>query len=271
MNSAWMSVLAVAASGALVIGVTVWIATRPLLHGAYRTTPFSANLSGWRVVFKLIAASPGVALIGFAIKLLQILGGNLRALVLVDWPNIWVATGIALDLAFVLSWASFALQVQRFVLAPDISRRESTARSWRAVLYAFVFWMIAGAIYIVGVLLFAALQEGGRVIVAAGLTYLPYIPLLAAALTRPAIAVGLPRPFVECRRILRENWLGIMVSLALAAAPLGLVFFAVGLVRQTFHPALAWALPLEAPIAGLSALCYAAFESIIATTYRRIA
>jgi hypothetical protein len=73
----------------------------------------------------------------------------------------------------------------------------------------------------------------------------------------------------ESFRIIRENWLGGSVTLSLAALPLGLVYIIVGMMRFVRMP-LVLALGLEIPIAALSALCYLAFEGVVAAMYRRV-
>ncbi|HMA50873.1 MAG TPA: hypothetical protein VKP60_14030, partial [Magnetospirillaceae bacterium] len=89
-------------------------------------------------------------------------------------------------------------------------------------------------------------------------------------LSRPAIATGLTRPIREALRILWENWIGAVITLILAAAPLALVFFGVALLLRFVRLGLNLALVLEIPIAALGALCYAAFEGVIAAMYKRI-
>jgi len=48
------------------------------------------------------------------------------------------------------------------------------------------------------------------------------------------------------------------------------VFLGVALLLRFVHLPLTVALALEIPIAALSALCYAAFEGVIAAMYKRI-
>jgi len=59
-------------------------------------------------------------------------------------------------------------------------------------------------------------------------------------------------------------------TLIMAAAPLALVFFGVAMLLRFVRFGLGLALVLEIPIAALAALCYAAFEGVIAAMYKRI-
>jgi hypothetical protein len=248
-----------------------WVGSRRLLLSPQPTSPLSAIKDGWRAVVRIARVLPLVAFLGFVVKLLQILAYSARDLLL--GPSIAgrIWTGVAIEFVFTLAWAAVAFQIYLLVLAPELPRTQARERTPRAVLYAFAFWAVTFALTIAGILWIATLRGRGRPIVTALVIYMPYIFMIASALTRPGIAVGLPKPFKECRRIVKENWFGIAVTLGLASLPLGLVFFVVALVRQFIHLSVTWALLLELPIALISVLCYAAFEAAIAQMYKRIA
>ena len=255
---------------AIATGAVAWIGSRRILQSPYPSTPLSAVLSGWRTLGALVKVSQGLVLIVVAAKLAQIMAFSARNLMLTGRPAIWLVADITVDIGFTLAWAAIALRIGMFILVPGAEDAERRARTWRAVRYGLIFWGAAEAVKISGFVLLIGLRPNWRIVVLTVSTYAPFLFVVASALTRPAIAVGLPRPFRECLRILRENWLGIAVTLGLGALPLGLVYFAVGLIRQAFHPSVVPALLLEAPIAVVSAICYAAFEAVIAAMYRRI-
>ncbi len=251
-------------------GIVYFIGTRRILQSPYPSAPVSAVFSGWRALAALAKVSQGLALVIVAAKVIQISGYSARSLALASRSGNWLAADIAIDVGFTLAWAAIAVRIGMFILAPDIEDAARRARTWRAVRYGLSFWGAAEAVKIVGVVLVLGMRPNWRFVVLTIGTYAPFLFIVASALTRPAIAIGLPRPFRECLRILRENWLGIAVTLGLGALPLGLVYLAVGLIRQAFHPSVVPALLMELPIAVVSAVCYAAFEAVIATMYRRI-
>jgi hypothetical protein len=270
MNSWLPGALGIGVLTIVVLALLRFVGSRRLLQSPKPSTPLSAVGEGWRVLFTLANAWPWVAVLIFVLKLGQILGYSARTLLNRPSAAILFWSGIAIDLLFTLCWAALAFQIYLWLLAPGLARGESRRRTRRAVLYALAFWAIGIAIMAAGVL-WALLSHGrGRLPVAFVVIYFPYICILLAALTRPAIAAGVPKPFKECRRIISENWLGIAVTLLIAALPLGLVFYGVDLLRATLHPPRAMALILEVPIALVSALCYAAFEGAVASIYRRV-
>jgi hypothetical protein len=89
-------------------------------------------------------------------------------------------------------------------------------------------------------------------------------------LARPAIAVGLPKPLTECWRIIRDNWFGALVTLILGVLPFALVFYVVNVLAHMLRMGLLTALLIQIPISAASALCYLAFEGVIAAMYKRI-
>ncbi len=269
MNITWGGALGAAAMFVLVLAAAGWVATRRLLRGGYRSTPLSAMRSGWRDVFRLIRVSIPVALILFGIRLFQGLGKDMQNIFLRHRPAVWSLTGLAIDVIFALVWAAFALRIAFFILTPDIERADRKARTRRAVLYAFAFWGLTVAVTIAGIALVVLVRGADRGLVIKSVGYIIYAITIVSALTRPAIAVGLPKPVRESFRIIRENWLGGSVTLSLAALPLGLVYIIVGMMRFVRMP-LVLALGLEIPIAALSALCYLAFEGVVAAMYRRV-
>ncbi len=270
MKISWGGAAGFAAILILVLLAFGWVATRKLLRGGYRATPASAVRSGWRAVFRLARASPAVALALFATKLLQSLGKDIQNITLSHMQVAWSLTGITIDLAFTLAWAAFALRIGFFVLAPDATRDERRDRTRRAMLYALAFWGLTLAVNAAGIGLVFYVHGADHGMVIRSVGYIFYAIAVVAALTRPAIAVGLPRPLKESFRIIRENWLGVSVTLVLAALPLGLVFLSVGVFLRFFRLGLGLALLLEMPIAAASALCYFAFEGSVAAMYRRI-
>jgi hypothetical protein len=270
MKLTLMGTLGFAAVAAITILAAAWVVTRRLLYSRYKSTPFSAFLSGWRAVFRLIRAAPLVALAVFGAKLFQILGKDIQNIVLRHHPMAWSITGMAIDLAFALAWAAFALRIYFYVLTPDATRQEKWARTRIAVIYALAFWGLAITVNAAGIGLVVAVHGADHGMVVKIVGYISYAITVIAVLTRPGIATGLPRPLRESLRILRENWLGAAVTLVLAALPLGLVFLAVGLIGGFVPLRLYMALLLEIPIAAASALCYFAFEGVVAAMYRRI-
>jgi hypothetical protein len=250
--------------------LATWVASRRLLHSPYPSSPLSAAQSGWRAVFGMLQAMPLVAFAGFAIKLFQTFGEDAANILLRHWPRAWSATGFVIELIFTLAWAAFAMRIYLLVLAPDATPGEMRARSRRAVLYALSFWAVTIATTIAGIGLVVLVRGADRGYIMRSVGYISYAVTAVAALSRPAIAIGLARPLREAMRILRENWLGAAVTLILAALPLGLVFAAAWLLVRLVHMPLALALLLQVPIAALSALCYAAFEGTIAAMYKRI-
>lgn len=247
-----------------------WVASRRLLHSPYPSTPLSAAQSGWRAVFQLIQVMPLVALAGFAIKLSQSLGKDAANILLRHWPRTWSITGLIIEIAFTLAWAAFAMRIYLLVLAPDATAAEIRARTYRAVVYALIGRILLMGVTIAGIALVVAVRGADHGKVMRSVDYFSYAVTVVLALSRPAIATGLARPIRECLRILRENWFGAMITLILAALPLILVFLGVALLLRFVHLSLPVALALELPIAALSALCYAAFEGVIAAMYKRI-
>jgi hypothetical protein len=247
-----------------------WVSSRRLLHSPYPSTPLSAAQSGWRAVFRLIQIAPLIALAGFAIKLFQSLGKDSANILLRHWPRTWSVTGLIIEIAFTLAWAAFAMRIYLLVLAPDATPEEIRARTRHAVLYALVGRVLLIGVTIAGIALVVAVHGADHGKVIRAVDYFSYVVTVVLALSRPAIATGLARPIRECLRILRENWFGAAVTLILAALPLTLVFLGVALLLRFVHLPLPVALALEIPIAALSALCYAAFEGVIAAMYKRI-
>jgi hypothetical protein len=247
-----------------------WVASRRLLHSPYPSTPLSAAQSGWRAVFRLIQVMPLVALTGFAIKLSQSFGKDAANILLRHWPRTWSITGLIIEIAFTLAWAAFAMRIYLLVLAPDATPAQVRARTVRAVLYALAGRILLIGATIAGIALVVAVHGADHGKVIRAVDYFSYVVTVVLALSRPAIALGLARPIRECLRILRENWFGATVTLVLAALPLTLVFVGVALLLRFVHLPLLLALALEIPIAALSALCYAAFEGVIAAMYKRI-
>ncbi len=254
----------------IVLLIGAWIATRRILHSPYPSSPAAAAGSGWRAVFQLIQLSPLVALAGFGIKLFQAFGEDAANILLRHWPQAWSVTGFVIELIFALAWAAFSMRIYLLVLAPEATAEEVRARTRRAVLYALAFWALTIAITVAAIGLVILVKGADRGNVMRSVGYISYAITVVAALSRPAIAIGLTKPVREALRILRENWFGAVVTLILAALPLGLVFFAAGLLVRFLHMPLAFALLLQLPITALSALCYAAFEAVIATMYKRI-
>jgi len=279
----WGRVVTLAVLGVLATALAGWVVTRPLIKRARsplstnmggrkpRSSPLSANLSGWRTLFRFIAASPRLALAGFSIKLLQILGKDVENLTLGRWPMVWSAAGLTLDLLFAVAWAAFALRIYLFALVPEVTQPQIRTRTRIAILYALAFWAVAEAVNIAGISLAAALHGADRGLIPKAIGYISFVLIVVSALTRPGIAAGLPRPLGESLRIIREQWGGALVTIALAGIPLGLVFFCVALVSDFVPLSVTVALALEVPIACLSALCYAAFESSVAILFRRVA
>jgi hypothetical protein len=270
MNSWLPGAFGIGVFAVTVVALLGFVGSRRLLQSPTPTTPLAAVGAGWRAVFGLARASPWFAVLIFVLKLGQILGYSARTLLHSPPPALLFWSGVAIDFLFTLCWAALAFQIYLLLLEPELARGEARLRTRRAVLYALAFWATGFAIMAAGVLWVVLSHGRGRLLVAIVVIYFPYISLLLAALTRPAIAAGIPKPFKECRRIIAENWWGIAVTLIIAALPLGLIFYGVDLLRVTLHPRPAMAIILEVPIALLSALCYAAFEGTIAGIYQRI-
>ena len=247
-----------------------WVASRRLLHSPYPSSPLSAAQSGWRAVFGMIQVMPLVALTGFAIKLSQSFGKDAANILLRHWPRTWSITGLVIDIAFTLAWAAFAMRIYLLVLAPDATREQIRTRTLRAVLYALAGRGLLIAVTLAGIALVVAVRGADHGKVIRAVDYFSYVVTVVVALSRPAIATGLARPIWEALRILRENWFGATVTLILAALPFTLVVVGVALLLRLVHLPLPVALVLEIPIAALSALCYAAFEGVIAAMYKRI-
>ena len=255
---------------ALVLAALLWIGSRRLLASPVPASPLSAVLDGWRAVFRTIEVLPLIALLIFVAKLLQIFAYSGRDFLFGRSLPLRLWSGVGIEFAFTLTWAVVAFQIHMLVLIPDEIRQHARQRTPIAVVYAFIFWFVAFILSLGGVLWISALHGRARPIVGFGVFYMPYIFIIASALTRPGIAIGLPRPFAECRRMLRENWFGVAMTLGLAALPLGLLYLGVGLVRRFVPMPISLALALEVPVAFLSACFYAAFEGAIAEMYKRI-
>jgi hypothetical protein len=255
---------------AILLALFIWVASRRLLLSPYPSSPLSAAQSGWRAILQIIEVAPLVALAGFALKLSQSWGKDAANIALRHSPRIWSLTGELIEIAFTLAWAAFAMRIYLHVLAPQATRDEVRARTRRAVIYALGGWIVTFLVTVAGVrlVLFVRGADRGAVIETVG--YFSYVVIVIVALARPAIAIGLPRPIREALRILWENWIGAAITLVLAAAPLGLVFLGVTLLLRFVRLGLNLALVLEIPIAALAALCYAAFEGVVAAMYKRI-
>lgn len=254
----------------VVLLIGAWIATRRILQSPYPSTPASAAQSGWRAVFQMIRFAPLVALAGLGVKLFQTFGEDAANILLRHLPTAWSVTGFAIELIFALGWAAFAMRIYLLILAPEATAEEARARTHRAVLYALSFWALTIATTVAGIGLVVLVKGADHGNVMRSVGYIAYAITVVAALSRPAIAVGLAKPVKEALRILRENWFGAAVTLILAALPLGLVFFAAAQLVRFVHMGLGTALLLQVPITALSALCYAAFEGVIAAMYKRI-
>jgi len=262
--------LGFAVAAAIILAAFFWVASRRLLMSPYPSSPLSAAQSGWRAVFQLMRIAPFVALAGFAIKLSQSWAKDAANILLRHSRSSWSLTGEAIELAFTLAWAAFAMRIYLHMLAPQATGDEVRARTLRAVLYALGGWVLMLVVTVagIGLVVYVRGADHGTVIETVG--YFSYVVTVVIALSRPAIATGLARPIREALRILWENWIGAAVTLILAAVPLGLVFFGVHLLLHFVRLGLYLALVLEIPIAALAALCYAAFEAIIAAMYKRI-
>jgi len=262
--------LGFAVAAAIILAAFLWVASRRLLMSPYPSSPLSAAQSGWRAVFQLIRIAPLVALAGFAIKLSQSWAKDAANILLRHSRSGWSLTGEAIELAFTLAWAAFAMRIYLHVLAPQATRDEVRARTLRAVLYALGGWVLMLLVTLAGIGLVVYVRGADHGTVIEMVSYFSYVVIVVIALSRPAIATGLARPIREALRILWENWIGAAITLILAAAPLGLVFFGVYLLLHFVRLGLYLALVLEIPIAALAALCYAAFEGVIAAMYKRI-
>ena len=266
----WGGAAGFAAVFAAFLAVVGWFSSRKLLYGRFKSSPYSAVRSGWRSAIRLVRASPYVALGLFGAKLFQSLGKDLQNIYLWRHPEVWSTTGLGIDLIFVAIWAAVALRLDFFILVPEIEKADRRQRTRRAVLYALALWLLVLAIDFAGIHLVIWRRGADHGFVVRSLTYVFYAVATVAALVRPAIAVGLPRPLRECRRIFRENWLGAAVTLILAVLPFWMVFRVVDILPHLVRMKLWVALVLEAPIAAVSALCYLAFEGVVAAMYKRI-
>ncbi|HEX4505771.1 MAG TPA: hypothetical protein VH722_08560 [Alphaproteobacteria bacterium] len=262
--------LGFAVAAAIVLAVFLWIASRRLLLSPYPSSPLSAAQSGWRAVFEIARAAPVVALAGFAIKLSQSWGKDAANILLRHWPRGWAVTGELIEFAFTLAWAAFAMRIYLHVLAPQATPDEARARARKAVVYALGGWAATFLLTVAGIGLVIYVRGADHGNVMRIVAYLSYVVTLVVALARPAIATGLVRPLRESLRMLWENWIGAVFTLVMAAAPLALVFFGVGLLLRFIRFGHGLALVLEIPIAAMAALCYAAFEGVIAAMYKRI-
>jgi hypothetical protein len=271
MKITWMGVLGFGAVAIVVLLALAWLVTRRLLRSSrHRATPISAFSSGWRGIVRLGRAAPFVAVAAFGVKLFQILGKDLQNIFLRRHPMVWSLTGIAIDLIFALAWAVVALRIYFYLLAPDATREQRWARTRIAVVYALIFWAAGILLNFLGIGLVVWVKGADHGVVIEIVAYLSYALTVVAALTRPGIAIGLAKPLRESFRLIRENWFGATITVLMAAVPLGLVFMAVGLAAHVVRMRVYVALLLEFPIAALSALCYFAFEGVIAGMYRRI-
>lgn len=262
--------LGFAVAAAIFAAVFTWVASRRLLLSPNPSSPLSAAQSGWRTVFQLIRTAPRIALAGFAIKLSQSWAKDAASLLLRHSPRAWSLSGEVIEFAFTLAWAAFAMQIYLRVLAPEATRLEARTRTRRAMLYAAAGWILTILVTVAGIGLVIYVRGADRGKVIETVNYFGYVVVLMVALSRPAIAIGLVRPLREALRILWENWVGAAITLILAVLPLALVFVGVAFLLRfvRFGPGLA--LILELPIAALAALCYAAFEAVIAAMYKRI-
>jgi len=262
--------LGFAVAAAILLAVFFWIASRRLLLSPYPSSPLSAAQGGWRAVLQIIRVAPFVALAGFAIKLSQSWGKDAANILLRHWPRIWSITGELIDVAFTLAWAAFAMRIYLYVLAPQATPGEARTRTRMAVIYALGGWILTFLLNVAGIdlVLFVRGADHGNVMKA--VAYLTYAITLVVALARPTIATGLARPLRESLRMLWENWIGAVFTLIMAAAPFALVYFGVGELLRFVRFGMGLALLLEIPVAALAALCYAAFEGVIAAMYKRI-
>ena len=271
MKITWMGVLGFGAVAIVAIVALAWLVTRRLLRSSrHRATPLSVFSSGWRAVFRLALAAPFVALAAFGAKLFQSLGKDFQNIILHRHPTVWSVTGIAIDLIFTLIWSVVALRIYFHLLAPEATREQRWARTRVAVVYALIFWAVGILMNFLAIGLVVWVKGADHGVVIKIVAYLSYALTVVAALTRPGIATGLAKPLTEAVRIVRENWFGVAVTVLMAAIPLGLVFFAVAIVSHAVRLKIYAALLLEFPVAAVSALCYFAFEGVIAAMYRRI-
>jgi hypothetical protein len=262
--------LGFAVAAAILLAAFTWIASRRLLLSPYPSSPLSAARSGWRAVFQIIQVAPFVALTGFALKLAQSWGKDAANILLRHSPRTWSVTGELIEIAFTLAWAAFAMRIYLHVLAPQATPDEARARTRKAVIYALGGWIVTFLLTVagIGLVIFVRGADRGNVMRTVG--YLTYVVTLVVALARPAIATGLARPLRESLRMLWENWIGAVFTLVMAAAPFALVVFGITFLLHFVRFGLGLALVLEIPIAALAALCYAAFEGVIAAMYKRI-
>jgi hypothetical protein len=262
--------LGFAVAAAILIAAFLWVASRRLLHSPYPSSPLAAAQSGWRAVLRMVRLAPYLALAGFAVKLSQNWGKDAANIVLTHSLRAWSLTGEAIEIGFAVAWAAFAIQIYLRILSPEATRAETRARTRRAVLYALAGQILMLLVTLAGIRLVIFVHGADRGAVIETVNALSYVVTLMVALSRPAIAIGLAKPLREVLRILWDNWLGAAVTLVLAAAPLTLVFFGVALLVRLVRLPLPAALILEVPIAALAALCYAAFEGVIAAMYKRV-
>jgi hypothetical protein len=262
--------LGFAVAAAILIAVFLWIASRRLLHSPYPSSPLAAAQSGWRAVLRTVRLAPYLALAGFAIKLSQNWGKDAANILLIHSRRAWSVTGEAIEIGFAVAWAAFAIQIYLRMLAPEASRAEIRTRTRRAALYALAGQISMLLVTLAGIRLVIFVRGADRGAVIEVINALSYVVTLLVALSRPAIAIGLAKPLREVLRILWDNWLGAAITLVLAAAPLAFVFFAVAMLVRFVRLPLPMALILEVPIAVLAALCYAAFEGVIAAMYKRV-
>jgi hypothetical protein len=262
--------LGFAVAAAIFVALFIWVASRKLLLSPYPSSPLSAARSGWRAVFQLVGAAPLLALAGFAIKLSQTWGEDVAIAMMRRAPTVSSLSGQAIELAFTLAWAAFAMCIHLHVLAPGATREERRARIRKSVLYALGGWLLILLLTVAGIRLVIYVRgaDRGNVIEAVG--YISYLVTLVLALARPAIAAGVARPFREVARLLWENWIGVAVTVILAAAPFALVYFGVVYGMRYVRLGLYLALVLQIPVAALAALTYAAFEAVVAAMYKRI-
>ncbi len=262
--------LGFAVAAAILIAGFLWIASRRLLHSPYPSSPLAAAQSGWRAVLRIVRLAPYLALAGFAIKLSQNWGKDAANILLSHSLRAWSLTGESIEIAFAVAWAAFAIQISLRILAPEATPADRRARTRRAALYALAgqILMLLVTLAAIRLVIFVRGADHGAVIET--INVLSYVVTLMVALSRPAIAIGLAKPLREVLRILWDNWLGAAITLILAAAPLTLVFFGVALLLRFVRLQLPVALILEVPIAVLAALCYAAFEGVIAAMYKRV-
>jgi hypothetical protein len=272
MTITWGGAAGFAAVLAVFVAAVGWLSTRKLFYGRFRSSPYSALRSGWRSSFRLIRAFPYVALGLFAAKLLQATANNFQNIYLMRPHRMeaWGLTGLVIDLVFQLAWAALVLRIGFFILRPELEDKDRRRRTRRAVLYALAFWGLTIVVDIAGILLVLLVRGADHGIVIRSVGYIFIGIATVSALARPAIAVGLPKPLTECWRIIRDNWFGALVTLILGVLPFALVFYVVNVLAHMLRMGLLTALLIQIPISAASALCYLAFEGVIAAMYKRI-